>query len=105
MNGHLLFRHSLKVCISQPARPLREKGHSLAPMLCTQEQNCFDNCIFRFSAKQIKTIFILEYVFTKNKVDNLEGSRRKSVSIIVFSAKQKQFLSLNMFLLKTKLTI
>jgi hypothetical protein len=79
MNGHLLFRHSLiKVCISQPARPLREKGHSLAPMLCTQEQNCFDNCIFRFSAKQIKTIFILEYVFTKNKVDNLEGSRRKS---------------------------
>ena len=34
--------------------------------------------IIVFSAKQIKTIFILEYVFTKNKVDNLEGSRRKS---------------------------
>jgi len=31
--------------------------------------------IIVFSAKQIKTIFILEYVFTKNKVDNLEGSR------------------------------
>ena len=43
-------------------------------MLCTQEQNGFDNCIF----SKTKTIFILEYVFTKNKVDNLEGSRRKS---------------------------
>ena len=66
MNGHLLFRHSLiKVCISQPARPLREKGQPQC--FVHQEQNGFDNCIFRFSAKQIKTIFILKYVFTKKK--------------------------------------
>jgi len=46
-----------------------------APMLCTQEQNGFDNCIFN---KTNKNNYENEYVFTKNKVDNLEGSRRKS---------------------------
>jgi hypothetical protein len=34
--------------------------------------------IIVFSAKQIKTILILKYVFTKNKGDNLVESRRKS---------------------------